>query len=126
MCMIVLMIFIAAVLQVRNQPYMSMSEREEVLAEHKNAVEQFNSEIDKLRGGSTITRVKKFNLGSMSKVEAANMVAEYFWNYNTVETVLLGSSILVNLFGIMFESQVRWGAMRRGELCDERKRQASN
>jgi hypothetical protein len=41
----------------------------------------------------------------MSKGEAANLVAEYFWNYNTVETVLLGSSILVNLFGIMFESQ---------------------
>eukprot|EP00520_Triparma_pacifica_P008947 CAMPEP_0118663976 /NCGR_PEP_ID=MMETSP0785-20121206/17747_1 /TAXON_ID=91992 /ORGANISM="Bolidomonas pacifica, Strain CCMP 1866" /LENGTH=4925 /DNA_ID=CAMNT_0006557813 /DNA_START=422 /DNA_END=15195 /DNA_ORIENTATION=+ len=105
MCMIVLMIFIAAVMQVRNQPYMSMSEREEVLKEHKDAVAQFNADIEMIRGGSMIERKKKFNLGTMSKKEAGYIAAEYFWNYNTVETVLLGSSILVNLFGIMFESQ---------------------
>ncbi|GMH50640.1 hypothetical protein TL16_g00832 [Triparma laevis f. inornata] len=104
MCMIVLCIFIAAVLQVRSQPYMSMSERKVVIKDHRDAVAEFNEEIERRRGGSLTSRKKKFQLGTMEATDVVSATADYFWNYNTVETVLLASSILVNLFGLMFES----------------------
>ena len=37
--------------------------------------------------------------------EEALEKARFFVNYNTVEAVLLGCAVLVNLFGIMFESE---------------------
>ncbi|GMI07720.1 hypothetical protein TrVE_jg4996 [Triparma verrucosa] len=104
MCMIVLCIFIAAVFQVKFQPFMSMSEREEVIKDHRDAVAEFNEEIERRRGGSLTARKKKFQLGTMEATDVVSATADYFWNYNTVETVLLASSILVNLFGLMFES----------------------
>ncbi|GMH47860.1 hypothetical protein TrRE_jg8833, partial [Triparma retinervis] len=104
MCMIVLTIFISSVFQVKWQPFMSMSERDDVLKEHKDAVEQFNTEIEK-RMGAAKEKKKQFKLGEATNVEIASAVANYFWNYNTVEVVLLSCSILVNLFGLMFESK---------------------
>jgi hypothetical protein len=105
MCMIVLAIFCSSVFQVKNQPYMSMSEREEVLKDHSEALGVVTAEIDRRRGQSTVAKKKQFKLGEASAYEATQKVAEYIWNYNTVEIILLGSSILVNLFGLMFESQ---------------------
>ena len=102
MCMIVLAIFCSSVFQVKNQPYMSMAERDDVLKEHKEALEEFTKEIERRRGASAGSKNKrKFQLGDASAFEVVDHVADYFWNYNTVEIILLGSSILVNLFGIM-------------------------
>ena len=105
MCMIVLAIFTFSVFQVKFQPFMSMSERAEVLNQHRDAVAEFNEEIERRRGISQNRMKTRHLLGQMEVTAVAKFTASYFWNYNTVETVLLGSSILVNLFGIMFESQ---------------------
>ena len=106
MCMIVLAIFISAVFQVKNQPYMSMAEYDDVIKEHAEALAEYTKEIDRRRGASAGEKSKKkFKLGEADAFELADSVGQYFWNYNTVETILLGSSILVNLFGLMFESQ---------------------
>jgi hypothetical protein len=39
-----------------------------------------------------------------SASDLGKATAQYFWNYNTVEAVLLGCAVLVNLAGVMFES----------------------
>jgi hypothetical protein len=106
MCMIVLAIFLSAVVQVKNQPYMSMAERDEVKKEGATFLEAYREAKEKAGGNTYVGNKKKvFNLGDATPFEMAEHAADYFWNYNTVETVLLSSSILVNLFGIMFESQ---------------------
>ena len=104
--MIVLVIFIANTIQVRNQPFMSMSERKEVLEMHSSAAELYQEEISRRQGyDRDHVMISKKNLQEMSSSDFKRKGGlEFFWNYNSVETILLGCAILVNLFGIMFES----------------------
>jgi len=96
-------------LQVRNTPYMSMSEREDVLNDHRRRALTGDAKHAMLQ--STLAAVKKAGrraggVQSMDKQrERANSAAvSFFWNYNTVESVLLFCAVLVNLAGVMFES----------------------
>ena len=120
MCMVVLVIFIANTIQVRNQPFMSMSEREDVLEGHKDAADSYRAEMERRRGYSDSH--KKKQIKNMSDIDgdelrkiAGNKTLQYFWNYNSVETILLGCAIMVNLFGIMFESAF----LKRGSTAYE-------
>lgn len=48
---------------------------------------------------------KQIRMGERhSHKSTAAAAASFFWNYNTVEMVLLASAVLVNLSGVMFES----------------------
>ena len=116
MCMILLVMFAAFGLQVRSRPFMSSSEREEVLrlakldARHAPFVE----EIERARLAAAAARPqhrRRLALGDGSvaaraaAARAAARAARFALNWNTVETALLAAAVLVNLFGIMFNSQ---------------------
>ncbi|GMH57924.1 hypothetical protein TrST_g5907 [Triparma strigata] len=109
MCMIVLTIFVSSNIQVRAQPYMSMSERDGVIKEFRETANIVNQLIDEKKGlGATRkmnSKVKSFDVYAEMEGFDGQDVLGYFWNYNTVEMILLGCSILVNIFGLMFESQ---------------------
>ena len=109
MAICLLALFIAYALQVRFSPYMSMSEREEIIFQHKRQVELGNrthamlasiiSDV-KRQGKKVVTRMDMEGKQALIRQRAAN----FFWNYNTVESVLLFCAVLVNLAGVMFES----------------------
>jgi hypothetical protein len=121
MCMILLVMFLAYASQVRNSPYMSEAERGEVLDHFENEVKAINEYIRKMNKGrhaqlatknrrkrvSIFKRASNYEAGTTTTVRArltAKATASYFFNYNTVESVLLASAVLVCNFGIIFES----------------------
>jgi hypothetical protein len=108
MAVALLVLFIAYALQVRYSPYMSMSERLTVLMEHKRKALLGDKVHQALAATIAVTRRQGRRSGvsmSMDKAKDRRAVAvSFFWNYNTVESVLLFSAVLVNLAGVMFES----------------------
>lgn len=130
---ILLVLFVAYVWQVKHQPYMSTVQRQEVILDHREKVKQgdplhYHISHDLKRHDSNLNEVKeKLNRRSyvaqntlerdlelhdkhMEKENAINsklaknQKREYFWDFNTVEQVLLSCAILVCLSGVMFES----------------------
>ncbi len=104
-----LVLFVCYALQVRNTPYMSMSEREEVLREHRRLALEGHKVHSLL--AATIADVKRAGrrIGAVASMDQQkerldNAAVSFFWNYNTVESVLLFCAVLVNLAGVMFES----------------------
>ena len=116
------------VFQVKNQPYMSTAQRKEVILDHQEKAKNGHpihvalrarlQEAVRAQGGGTRQKgIKAHSFGS-SGGESAHAAAykheremlqkkkkrEYFWDYNTVEQVLLSCGIFVCLAGIMFES----------------------
>jgi hypothetical protein len=108
MAIALLVLFVAYALQVRFSPYMSMSERATVLMEHKRKALLGDKVHQALAATIAVTRRQGKRSGvstSMDKAKDRRTVAvSFFWNYNTVESVLLFSAVLVNLAGVMFES----------------------
>ena len=127
----VLILFVSFVGAVKHKPYMSTMERQHEVANHlaKVAMEdKFHIHVDNLiksalqktgweqstkgRRKSVVTfdglgGVNQAKRNSTKKLEAKkkkNDARVYFFDYNTVERVLLASSILIALAGIMFES----------------------
>jgi hypothetical protein len=108
MAIALLVLFIAYALQVRHVPYMSMSEREQVIADHRRAALEGDTLQQALaaaisqgrRRGKRVTTSVTMDKNSRRRQVAVS----FFWNYNTVESVLLFSAVLVNLAGVMFES----------------------
>eukprot|EP00937_MAST-01D_sp_MAST-1D-sp2_P000675 g675.t1 len=116
-----LVMFTSYALQVRNNPYMSEAEKPMVVLRYQerlanNAVLNLASGVAGAfasqqagKGGVGHGR-KKLNLGSQSTIDAAREAhadrpkVAYFWNYNTVEAVLLCCGVLVTLAGVMFQS----------------------
>jgi hypothetical protein len=95
--------------QVRFSPYMSMSERVDVLNDHRRRA--LTGDAKHMILHSTLAQVRMAgrragNASSMDRQRDQRAVAtvNFFWNYNTVESVLLFSAVLVNLAGVMFES----------------------
>ena len=89
-------------MQVRFSPYMSMSERVDVLNDHRRRALMGDATHVLLQ--STLSEVKRAGrrqglVASMDKQKerAASSTVNFFWNYNTVESVLLFSAVLVNL-----------------------------
>jgi len=111
-----LVLFMAYVLQVRHGPYMSMSEYDDVSKAHKGQVDELYATLPKRAVYEmTSTRRKLIKFGEkMSSIEAQNLRMlghhAFFNDYNTVESVLLCSAVVVALSGIMFDS----GQLSRG------------
>lgn len=103
---ILLILFVAYALQVRHQPYMSMSERAGVIAkfEAESAGHDVSTYKSKARAQRRRGR-EKIRFGEKITRQRAENTAEYFWNYNTVEAVLLFCAFLIVLMGLMFNSQ---------------------
>ena len=125
MAFILMVLFGAFVMQVKHKPFMSSSQRAEVLKDHQakvesgerhdhEALDQYLQEARRAARGlrSKDKSRRKIKMGgSMSGVAALKAsngrwrdARVFFWDYNTVELVLLGCSILVCVAGIMFES----------------------
>jgi len=110
---VLLVLFVAYVLQVQHRPFMSTAERESVLRHHKAKMEsgdreeaQKHLELEERlkeieRRIKRERRLKKQGAMALEKVSAAK---QYFWDFNTVEQTLLACAILVCVAGIMFES----------------------
>ena len=116
-----LILFCSYALQVKYSPYMSMSERAVVLAEHEAEmkgsdllVAKVNAKKGGLGGGAdrAAERKRKMQVKASKKMawhvtdqrKAAANAANYFWNYNSVEAVLLFCACLVLISGLMFSS----------------------
>jgi hypothetical protein len=107
-----LVMFAAYAMQVRHQPYMSESEKALVNLKY----EQLMAAKDKMevrvhkRGSMGASKrhlmKQKVKLGHNQDemVKKKSVAAAYFWNYNTVESTLLCSAVLVMLAGVMFQS----------------------
>jgi hypothetical protein len=101
--------------QVRYVPFMSPSEfRDVVLDHHRKALEgnvlHMNLSVSLKEVAARGRRISTdtfsgARVGGTGKVVFTS-AATFFFNYNTLESVLLGCAVLVNLAGIMFESKV--------------------
>lgn len=126
----VLILFVAFVGAVKHRPYMSTMERRHEVANHLAKVaseDKFHLKVDnmiksalqkeaweqstgnrrsqKIRfDGSGSVNVSTSNTKKLQQKKKKNETKVYFFDYNTVERVLLASSILIALAGIMFES----------------------
>ena len=127
-----LLLFACYVLQVRHKPYMSSVERDSVKEDHRlkaheaelqlheSSMEeidrdlfmhlQMNRAITQLQENLERKRNKKRNVVVRSLSVAAqrqskrNETKDYYFDYNTVEQVLIASAIFLCLIAIMFES----------------------
>jgi hypothetical protein len=113
LAMMLLVLFAAFSVHVKNNPYFSHADRPNVLREHeeKVATDPLHASLEtdirilakqnSRRGGHKPRRF--FDVASVKQepVDYAVLVA---LDYNTVEAVLLGSAILVCLSGLMFSS----------------------
>jgi hypothetical protein len=88
-----LIMFISYSAQVMNRPYMSNSEKNEVVRIHQS---EMNGKLDvTVNIGTDRRRFKRLALASLTDIDMQMFTkksVEYFWNYNTVEAVLLGSN----------------------------------
>jgi hypothetical protein len=100
-------------LQQKHRPFMSTVERAAVVADHKAKAEEgvtvHKRIAERIKGieksKAMYNRQKAVkNLDSYKASAGRKKVLEYFWDYNTVEAVLLACAILICLAGVMFES----------------------
>jgi hypothetical protein len=121
---VLMVLFAAYVLQVRNRPYMSTAERAQCLDFHREKARQgdpFHRTMapimenaireQKRRIAKQARRDKNHRLNKlMNQTKVTQRILkttggkEYFWNYNTIEATLLACAVFVCLAGIMFES----------------------
>jgi len=108
-----LILFASYALQVRNQPYMSNVEMQQVADKNRIAlakIQEFDAKNKKAVRGKDKKLGKKFNLDKEEDMADHNKnkargALEFLWNYNTVEATLLCCAVLIMLFGLMFQDQ---------------------
>jgi len=121
---VLLVLFCCYVVQVKHQPYMSTVQRNEALAEHhKKAYDEKDPEHvrieESIKAAFAYVQTKKsisdhrHKRNDVEFSDSGNLIhrlgigghkQKYFWDYNTVEQILLACAIIVCLSGIMFES----------------------
>ena len=132
---ILFILFVAYVLQVKNQPYMSTAQRDEILADHKakvdegielhtsinNKVKRFLSNENKKNSGKKLGKKRSKRDMSNRKKKQVVKQREYFFDYNTVEQVLLACAIFVSLAGVMLKATASMRTERlsckREQIC---------
>jgi hypothetical protein len=125
LAMALFLMFTAYALQVLHRPYMSMVERPEVirLAAERGELPAQNPEVILAKQ----IRAKRFKRTSLDDLDytskrkrdkSRESAAIYFFNYNTVESTLLGCGVLINLgkiiprlvlFGLLLVFKVFFG-----------------
>ena len=115
---VVLILFIAFSMQTKHSPYMSASQRQIVLAEHSikaeagdlthmyirdNIQHVKNAEKQNRRGKAGRTKQQLSTIGKAKAAKKKKAIA-FFFDYNTVELVLLFCAVIICLAGVMFES----------------------
>ena len=117
--MALLVMFVAFVLQIRHQPYMSTLDFESVVNEHREKVkqgdethvniqaimdEQEDANRVQAKKASTWYQQQKLLQQKREDLTVSQKGLLYLSDFNTVEAVLVASTILINLAGIMFLS----------------------
>ena len=108
--MALLVMFVSYAAQVKHTPYMSNSERGEVLKAHRDAADAGDPVHSRLRvklaevDKGNKKRGRRFSWGGSGMPRRFETGTVFCFNYNTVESVLLFCAVLVNLAGVMFES----------------------
>jgi hypothetical protein len=112
-----LALFLCFWLQQKHRPYMSSVERAAVVANHIAKAEEgitvhvkIAARIESVKG--QVAHKKSVKHRTVKSLDASHFgsgrndrkIRDYFWDYNTVESVLLACSILICLAGVMFES----------------------
>jgi hypothetical protein len=115
LCMILLVMFVSYSMQVRFRPFMSQGSYEDVVQKYKKLTRR-ESLRGRIRPGQHLQTIKLGGSGDAVSAKTFNNQhsKNFFFNYNTVEAVLLFSAVLVNLSGIMFES----GQLAKGKQND--------
>jgi hypothetical protein len=109
LAVILLVLFVCYVLQVKHRPYMSSVERAQVVENFHNKAEDGLSEWHKVLDERIKAQTKKMKgfRGKLQQQKDNLMMKKntaFFWDYNTVEAVLLAAAVLISLAGVMFES----------------------
>ena len=110
-----LVMFACYAAQVRCRPYMSMSQHDYVMELHKRSVEagdkthlalEANMADTRAHGKARVHRRVSWTGDLRARLNDSNgaKAVEYCFDYNTVEQTLLACAVLVNLAGVMFES----------------------
>jgi hypothetical protein len=106
LCSILLVLFTSYTMQTRNRPYMSNIEKIDVLRKNKEKVQELDTMLkahDSKYGNELVRHKAKLEADAgENKQMSVKGVELYLFNYNTVEEILVGCAILVNIFGIMF------------------------
>ena len=118
MSLALLVMFVAYALQVRFRPFMSPSDRDAVLRDHR--LKAFDEVPTHTRLAASLKEVavrrrRRGKATSMSALSAQSSIADranvaaaavgsWLINYNSVEAILLFCGVLVTLSGIMFET----------------------
>jgi hypothetical protein len=111
--------------QVAYRPYLCIGEKKGVLEEHKRKTVEgsrlhakldvslrFVEKMATQKGAQTKTKLGWVDPGAtVEETPVLAGIAGFLINYNTVESILLGCAVLINLSGLMFES---------GQFADER------
>ena len=123
---VLLVLFVAYVWQVKHQPYMSTAQRNAVVLDHRAKAEQgdklhvrIEHSMKRMQSqASQRARQQKQSHSSLKGLDAAGSEIkrreeeqddqkrerEFFFDFNTVEQILLSCAIFVCLSGVMFES----------------------
>jgi hypothetical protein len=113
----ILILFSSYVMQVRSRPYLSQTEKSREIAAHNERVEQgdekkmqLENEIKRLRvtkaarEADAKNRKKRLSFSANYESLSPSANEKFFFDYNTVELLLLGCSIFICAAGIMFVS----------------------
>jgi hypothetical protein len=115
----ILILFSSYVMQVRSRPYLSQSEKAREIAAHNERVEKgdekkvhLEREIKRLKDAKAKkeheahARKKRidFSRATTHTEDAGTGLGSFFFDYNTIELLLLGCSIFICAAGIMFVS----------------------
>jgi hypothetical protein len=110
--MALLILFLAFSAHLKFLPYMAPSDHAAVVKEHERKVLDGDTLHCQLDGIMREVEARSRKKGDTTSMEAKRRVAMqrlnsgvlFFWNYNSVEAVLLFCAVLVCLGGVMFES----------------------
>ena len=111
MAMAFVILFFSFTMQVRHNPYMSMSERRGIILHHKSKAKEGNKKHQAiaaayqaaLRNSNARQRRRQVNMESVSAAKST-LGQDYLFDYNTMEAVLLSCGCFVCLSGIMFQT----------------------
>jgi hypothetical protein len=115
--MTLLVIIISYALQVKYNPYMSTAEYEEVVDKNHAMIDEVvSAKLQQLKMMQHVSaRTKAAKLGRDTMIDfGVKAELSFLHNYNTVESTLLFSALIVNLSGVMFESGQLKGAYLKG------------
>ena len=111
LAMLLMVLFTSCVFQMKYLPYLSSSNHDEIFTKYADRIKILHDEElssaaakDKAIRMARGKAVGKLTFASMTTRELRDSAAKLFFEYNTVEGVLLVCSVLVCLVGVMLDS----------------------